>query len=205
MDTRILLGGCLGGGGGSLTGTFIQPSPLGDLKKTPFEAGQATVKISWRRNTKRFLLLNYSTIFRSWCKNGAVLKLEHEEGKFWIRDPFLECPGSYWARKPVAVRIQDGSLNSFADNVMKLSFKKQMDRFVGKDSCLHSLDFGLNVWFRNRPMDLCSTVSLSFPPSCKGFLHGFVSVWGISFRGENRRYLGTNIIPGFIKKIATVF
>ena len=83
--------------------------------------------------------------------------------------------------------------------------KKQMDRFVGKDSCLHSLDFGLNVWFRNRPMDLCSTVSLSFPPSCKGFLHGFVSVWGISFRGENRRYLGTNIIPGFIKKIATVF
>lgn len=78
--------------------------------------------------------------------------------------------------------------------------KKQMDRFVGKDSCLHSLDFGLNVWFRNRPMDLCSTVSLSFPPSCKGFLHGFVSVWGISFRGENRRNLGTNIIPGFIKK-----
>ena len=113
-----------GGGGGSLTGTFIQPSPLGDLKKTPFEAGQATVKISWRRNTKRFLLLNYSTIFRSWCKNGAVLKLEHEEGKFWIRGPFLECPGSYWARKAVAVRIQDGSLNSFADNVMKLSFKK---------------------------------------------------------------------------------
>ena len=117
MDTRILLGG-------SLTGTFIQSSPLGDLKKTPFEAGQATVKISWRRNTKRFLLLNYSTIFRSWCKNGAVLKLEHEEGKFWIGGPFLECPGSYWARKAVAVRIQDGSLNSFADNVMKLSFKK---------------------------------------------------------------------------------
>lgn len=26
-------GGLPGGGGGSLTGTFIQPSPLGDLKK----------------------------------------------------------------------------------------------------------------------------------------------------------------------------
>ena len=61
MDTRILLGG-------SLSGTFIQSSPLGDFKKTPFEAGQATVKISWRRNTKRFLLLNYSTIFRSDAK-----------------------------------------------------------------------------------------------------------------------------------------
>ena len=87
---------------------------------------------SWSSYCKNILTQKYKTFlvtqlqhylsFR--CKNGAVLKLEQEEGKCWIRGPFLECPGSYWARKAVAVRIQDGSLNSFADNVMKLSFKK---------------------------------------------------------------------------------
>ena len=35
--------------GGSLTGTLIQPSPLGDLKKTPFEAGQVPVKTSCQK------------------------------------------------------------------------------------------------------------------------------------------------------------
>lgn len=116
--------------GGSLTGTLIQPSPLGDFKKTALWSWLGSSKNilpkteKWRRNTKRCLLLNYSIIFRSWCKNGAVLKLEHEKGKFWIRGPFLECPDSYWAWKAVAVQIQDRSLNNFPDNVMKLSFKK---------------------------------------------------------------------------------
>ena len=56
-------------------------------------------------------------------------KWSSTETRTWKRQilnqgPFLECPDSYWAWKAVAVHIQDGSLNSFADNVMKLLFKK---------------------------------------------------------------------------------
>ena len=104
----------------------------------------------WRRNTKRYLLLNYSIIFRSWCKNGAVLKLEHEKGKFWIRGRFSNVlivtgPGKllpFTFKMEVSIVLQITWWN--------YRLKKQMDRFVGKDSCLHSLDFGLNVWFRGR-------------------------------------------------------
>ena len=164
MDTRILLGGCLGGGGGSLTGTFIQPSPLGDLKKNALWSWSSYSKNILTQKYKTFLVTQLQHYLSFLMQKWSSIEARTWRRQIWIRGPFLECPGSYWARKAIAVRIQDGSLNSFADNVMKLSFKKTNGP-VCRQGLMPSL---VRFWLKrliskqaNGPLQHCFVIFLS--------------------------------------------
>ena len=53
-----------------------------------------------------------------------LLQMRKRVAMVVTRDPFLESPDNWRARKAVFVYMQDRSFNSFASNMIKLSFNE---------------------------------------------------------------------------------
>ena len=130
--------------GGSLTGTFIPAQSPWRLKKKRFEAGQAQVKTSCQK------LKNDAEIKNVTCYPITALS--------FVPDAKME---QYWSWNMKKAKFESGArfsnvlIVTGGGKLLPFTFKMEVSivlQITWRSYRLknHSLDFGLNVWFRGR-------------------------------------------------------